>query len=67
VELTGIMEARIKIQDINSSYLEDLRDNNLLQSILGGKITTKTSLTYDVGYAIAWAADQVRDGWNSLF
>jgi len=55
VELTGIMEARIRIQDINSSYLEDLRDDNLLQAILGGKITTQTSLAYDIGYVIGMA------------
>lgn len=61
------MEARIKIQDINSSYLEELSDDSLLQVILGGgQPTTGTSLGYDIGYALGWAADKVRDGWNWL-
>ncbi|MBN3896709.1 MAG: hypothetical protein HWQ41_16005 [Nostoc sp. NOS(2021)] len=60
------MEARIKIQDINSSYLEELSDDSLLQVIIGGEPSTETSLAYDIGYAIGWAADKVRDGWNWL-
>ena len=55
------MEARIKIQDINSSYLEELSDDSLLQVILGGSPSVKTSLAYDIGYAIGWVAGQVRD------
>ncbi|MCC5659418.1 hypothetical protein LC608_21050 [Nostoc sp. XA010] len=60
------MEARIKIQDINTSHLEDLKDSSILQLILGGKPTTETSLAYDIGYAIGWVADKARDGWNYL-
>lgn len=58
------MNTVIKIQDINSSYLEELEDEISILSIFGGEITTETSLPYDVGYGIGWGADKVRDGVN---
>ena len=61
------MNTVIKVQDLNTSQLEELSNQDFLLQILGGEITTETSLGYDIGYAIGWAADKVRDGWNAIF
>lgn len=49
------MEATIKIQDIDSSYLAELTDKEMLQVICGAGAGRDTGVVFDIAYGLGRA------------